>query len=553
MGVVFRGYDPDMARDVAIKVLRSDPSLNEAERDEIRARFDREAKAAGGLNHTGIVAHYERGEIDGNRFIVMEFVEGRSLDSLMREGPRPTIGESLAILRQMAAALDYAHSRGVIHRDIKPANVLIQNGGTVKIADFGIAKCSLLGAATSSSMVIGSPHYMAPEQIEARPVDSRTDQWALAVTAYELLTGAKPFQSDSVVNLFQQILSASPRNPCDLDSTIPSAARSVFSKALSKAADARFETCAAFVEALANAVLPEGAGSGAGVKQLRPVVHFKPAWIAVAVGIVVLFAAIFWWTTTRTGGMPADRRAADPGTGRTPRASEVRRNSRDALDYVWIAPGTFRMGCSVNDTDCRADETGHEVTITKGYWLGSTEVTTGAFKRFCRAAGGHLPAAPDFNPDWSNDKLPISGVSWDDASRFCAWAQGRLPTEAEWEFAARGGVPAARYGSLGQIAWTRENSGQRAREVGTLQPNPYGLFDMIGNVWEWTADRYEEQYYSRSPRADPAGPETGHFRVLRGGSWIRDAAEIRVSLRYPLLPANPDHGVGFRCALDEMP
>lgn len=254
MGVVFRAHDPAMARDIALKVLRLDAGLEPAQMQEIERRFEREAQAAGALNHPNIVASYERGEIGGHKFIVMEFVEGSALHKLMSEGPRPSLQTSLNIVRQIAAGLDYAHSRGVIHRDIKPANVLMPNeGGGAKIADFGIAKAALGGSITMSSSVLGSPHYMSPEQIEGRSVTGRADQWSLAVTAYELLAGQKPFDSDSIAALFQKILSAQPRDPCELDARIPSAARNVFQRALSKLPEDRFETCTAFVEALAIA------------------------------------------------------------------------------------------------------------------------------------------------------------------------------------------------------------------------------------------------------------------------------------------------------------
>ena len=235
MGVVFRAHDPAMARDIALKVLRLDAGLEPAQMQEIERRFEREAQAAGGLNHPNIVASYERGEIGGHKFIVMEFVEGSALHKLMSEGPRPSLQTSLNIVRQIAAGLDYAHSHGVIHRDIKPANIMLPSeGGGAKIADFGIAKATLGGSITMSSSVLGSPHYMSPEQIEGRSVTGRADQWSLAVTAYELLAGQKPFDSDSIAALFQKILSAQPRDPSELDARIPSAARNIFQRALSK-------------------------------------------------------------------------------------------------------------------------------------------------------------------------------------------------------------------------------------------------------------------------------------------------------------------------------
>ena len=211
------------------------------------------------------------------------------------------------------------------------------------------------------------------------------------------------------------------------------------------------------------------------------------------------------------------------------------------------------MGCSAGDLACGPDEPPHDVILGKGFWCGRTEVPTSAFTRFVAVSGARMPAAPDFNPGWANDALPITNVTWDDAARFCRWAQGRLPTEAEWEYAARAASPAAHYAALDDIAWSRSNSELRAHEVALKQSNAFGLFDTLGNVWEWTADRYDAEYYQRSPLHDPQGPETGEYRVLRGGAWARVPSEIRVSARYPLLPGNPDQGIGFRCLADQLP
>jgi serine/threonine protein kinase len=572
MGVVFRAHDPEMSRDVALKVLRLDPSLGAPEQEEIQRRFDREAKSAGGLNHPNIVAHYERGEAGGYKYIVMEFVDGRALHSVMAEGPRPDLESSLAILGQMAAGLDYAHGRGVIHRDIKPANVLLAYAGGAKIADFGIAKSTLAGSMTSASMVIGSPHYMSPEQIEGRGVTGRADQWSLAVTAYELLAGRKPFDSDSIAALFQQILATQPRDPREFDRRIPSAARLVFEKAMSKAPEERYENCAAFVEALAAAayapapspaVEPVTTTSPA----TRPTTHVPSAksarWTLLA-GIplfaaLMICAGVLWLPksphtagvafTAAPGKAPAAVTPADPSL----KAGQARVNRRDDLIYLWIPSGTFRMGCSPGDTDCRPDETPHDVAISRGFWLSQAEVTAAAYKHFSLATEAAMPKPPDDNPNWTDLTRPVSNVTWDGAAAYCRWTEGRLPTEAEWEYAARAGAAQERYGPIAQIAWFAGNSGAHAHPVKTLQPNAFGLFDMLGNVWEWTADFYGREYYSQSPAQDPAGPARGEYRVLRGGSWLRSPADVRVSLRYPTLAGSPDQVVGFRCAATDLP
>ena len=549
MGVVFQAHDPGMGRDVAIKVLRLDSTLNQVEREEISRRFEGEARAAGGLNHPNIVAHYERGEIDGHRYIVMELVEGPTLHHLMSQEQRPNAEQCLPWLGQIAAALDYAHSRGVVHRDIKPANILLQHGNVAKIADFGIAKSTLSPGVTATAVMIGSPHYMAPEQIEAQPVSSRTDQWALAVTAYELLSGRRPFQSESVASLFQQILLARLPDPTEFAPDIPPNAQLVFSKALSKVPGHRFESCTAFISALGACFRQEQPPAAPSrIPSRRRVRQASLAAITIlTIATASLVAATYFKSEAKTEEV-AQQSTLGLRTG------EVRLSRRDGLSYVWIGPGQFKMGCSDGDTDCEGDEQAHLVTLTRGYWIARTEVTVAAFKRFAAATNNPLPAAHVSNGNWLNEAAPISNVSWDQAVTYCRWAEARLPTEAEWEMAARSGSAQARYGALDEVAWHKDNSGGSPRVIALKRPNAFGMVDVLGNVWEWTADRYARDYYSAVvARTDPQGPGTGNFRVLRGGSWLRTASEVRVSDRYPVRPENPDHGIGLRCASDEMP
>ncbi len=224
---------------------------------------------------------------------------------------------------------------------------------------------------------------------------------------------------------------------------------------------------------------------------------------------------------------------------------QVEVNPRDGLKYVYIPPGTFMMGCSPADSECSDDEKpAHQVTITKGFWMGQTEVTVGAYKRFASATGGSMPAAPSFNRDWGNEQMPMVEVTWDEAQTYCRWAGGRLPTEAEWEYAARASSTEARYGLLDDTAWYGNNSGHGTHDVAQKRPNSWGLFDMLGNVWEWVDDWYKN-YYGSSPATDPGGPSSGSVRVMRGGSWYLDAGYARVSSREGDYPSNRSDGL--RC------
>jgi formylglycine-generating enzyme required for sulfatase activity len=234
---------------------------------------------------------------------------------------------------------------------------------------------------------------------------------------------------------------------------------------------------------------------------------------------------------------------------------EVRVNPKDGLKYVWIPPGSFEMGCSPGDSECEGDEKPpHQVTITKGFWLGQTEVTVGAYKRFAAGTGKAMPTAPDFNPGWSKDQMPIVNVSWEDAQAYCAWAGGRLPTEAEWEYAARAGSTEARYGPIDEVAWHSNNSGERTYEVGQKRPNGFGLYDMLGNVCEWVNDWFDENYYQNSPSQDPPGPASGGVRGLRGGSWANYGRLVCVSYRLRGDPTVRFQIIGVRCAREgEIP
>jgi len=229
-----------------------------------------------------------------------------------------------------------------------------------------------------------------------------------------------------------------------------------------------------------------------------------------------------------------------------PQLSKTKQNSRDDLIYVRVEPGTFKMGCSQNDIQCiDAEKPSHSVTISKAFWIGQTEVTQEAYKK---VIGSSLPN------HFRGDKLPVDSASWNDAQVYCEAVGMRIPTEAEYEFAARGGTAEARYGPLVKIAWYDGDSGRKTHEVQKQNPNGYQLYDMLGNVWEWVADWYGPyQRDGKHPEQDPKGPHDGYNRVLRGGSANQGSDVVRVSYRVGNEPG--DHGgtnyVGFRCAAND--
>lgn len=228
-----------------------------------------------------------------------------------------------------------------------------------------------------------------------------------------------------------------------------------------------------------------------------------------------------------------------------PQTNDSKPNSTDKLVYVRIKAGTFKMGCSQDDSQCDDAETpSHSVRISKDFWIGQTEVTQEAYQR---VTGSSLPN------HFKGDKLPVDSASWNDAQVYCEAIGMRLPTEAEYEFAARGGSNEARYGPLVKIAWYAGNSGQKTHEVQTQRANDYQLYDMLGNVWEWVADWYGP--YRGDLKQDPKGPASGYFRVLRGGSVSQTSDLVRVSYRLGNEPGDRggNNYLGFRCAGDNVP
>ena len=238
MGVVYHGRDAAIGRPVAIKVIRIDAGTSAEESAQLRQRLIREASVAGKIYHPGIVTVHQLGEEGSNVFIVMEFVEGSSLEHLITHNPKLERAWSLDILAQIAVALDYAHKAGVVHRDIKPANILVRADGRVKIADFGIAKmtASATSGMTAAGVSIGSPAYMSPEQIQASEIDGRSDQFALATIAFQMLAGRMPFRGTTAHTLMFQIVTADPFEQQPGDAPLSPAVRAVLTRGLAKKA-----------------------------------------------------------------------------------------------------------------------------------------------------------------------------------------------------------------------------------------------------------------------------------------------------------------------------
>ena len=239
MGVLYRARDPVLERDVALKMMHVDFTLDATARE----RFQREAKAVARLQHRNVVTIHELGEVDGTPYIVMEFLSGRDLDALLKGEVELSIVQKIDIAAQLCEGLAYAHDQGIIHRDIKPGNVRVLEDGIVKILDFGIAKFAM-SSVTQSGTVMGTPSYMAPEQIMGQPLDGRADLFAVGVLLYELFTGAKPFSGDSPTAVVYQIMHVEPPSVREKVPDLPDAIEEIIARALQKDPNDRYARAA---------------------------------------------------------------------------------------------------------------------------------------------------------------------------------------------------------------------------------------------------------------------------------------------------------------------
>ena len=253
MGIVYRGVDPTIHRTVAIKTLRLS-EFEDEDLDEIKQRFFREAESAGLLNHPNIVAIYDAGEEHDLAYIAMEFLNGENLVQFTHEGNLLPVRRVLTITAQVASALDYAHKKNVVHRDIKPANImLLKETNNIKVTDFGIARITS-SSKTKTGVVMGTPSYMSPEQVNGRKVDGRSDVFALGIVMFEMLTGQKPFVSEDVTSLLYQISHARHPSARKLNPKIPMVVEKIIDKALAKDVDDRYRKAGHMAEHLIRVV-----------------------------------------------------------------------------------------------------------------------------------------------------------------------------------------------------------------------------------------------------------------------------------------------------------
>ena len=271
MGAVYKAEDLKLKRTVALKFLSSRALADEDQ----RARFLREAQAAGGLDHPNICTVYEVEEVAGETFIAMAYVDGRNLQDKIAAGPLE-IDDALDIARQVAQGLEAAHRKEVVHRDIKPANVIMTREGVAKIVDFGLAQLGGEGRLTDEGVTIGTTAYMSPEQTMADPVDHRTDIWSVGALIYELVTGQPPFRGYYGDAIVYSIVHEEPEAISELRRDVPPALEQIVTKALAKSPDERYQQMGEMLAALES--LDTNVESGTGETPAPPVIAVERKW-----------------------------------------------------------------------------------------------------------------------------------------------------------------------------------------------------------------------------------------------------------------------------------
>ncbi len=263
MGVVFKGFDPQIEREVAIKTIRPD-LMGTEEQTAWTERFAREVRAAARCIHPNVVTIFEFGEVEGFPFIVMEYCPARPLSDFLMSRKAFEVPSALFVVSQVLAALGAAHSAGIVHRDIKPGNVLLLDSGAVKVTDFGIARLES-STMTAHGAMVGTPSYMSPEQYMGRPVDLRSDLFSTAVLAYELLTGQRPFQGATQAELMYRLLNEEPAALYQANPAVPPGIEAAVLRCLAKVPDMRFQSAGEFAGALAS-----GAGDAEAATIIAP-------------------------------------------------------------------------------------------------------------------------------------------------------------------------------------------------------------------------------------------------------------------------------------------
>jgi serine/threonine protein kinase len=623
MGAVYLAHDSELDRNVALKV----PKFSSGDREELRARFYREARSAGTLHHRNICPVFDIGEIDGHLYITMAFINGCPLSDLIQPDKPFAPAEAANLVAKLAVGLAAAHEQGVVHRDLKPSNIMVDKLGEPIVMDFGLAQQdrTLETELTKAGSILGTPAYMSPEQVagDTEKIGPPTDIYTLGVILFQLLTGRLPFQGD-LMSLLYKIANEPPVMPSSLCGEVDPEIEAICTRMMAKSIEDRFasmnEVAAALNAYAHNTSTEPSFESGCSTQRdgetsaRSKTLVWSLVGIAVAMLLLVV-AGISYWTFSGLGLGPGQgpeqvakqqpqskqRNVPKPPSAIFPfdsvRGKELQHNCAKFLDveekwtnsldmeFVLIPPGEFKMGSSDEEIEAAVAEAEQlnlgtnyieyiqaegplrDEKIERAFYLATTEVNVAQFKEFVRETSyrttaetnglggfGFVSRQQTEGVDWGNpeidqtDQHPVVEITLADAEQFCHWLSQkegiryRLPTEVQWEYACRAGTYSSwscgdEAETLKAFAWYAENSDYTTHPVGTKSPNAFGLYDVHGNVREWTA-------------RVPNSPETG---ILRGGAFLKPPLLLRSAQRIAFKAVTPYPYHGFRVLAEVQP
>ena len=610
-GEVYRVMHLKLNAARAIKVLRKDaPGLGSTEYGEYQDRFKLEAQLGAKLNHPNIIQVHDF-EMNGeDLLLVMEYAAGGNLSKRIEQAkqsgtPMP-LGTALTIAEEVAGGLAKLHEMDVVHRDLKPSNILFDEKGHAKVADLGLAQVpggpSMRSQLSTPALHPGTPAYMSPEQKNSRDyLTPPSDVYALGLVLFEMLTG-RVYRSqppgtriDSMRDnipewlddLLASMLSEKPENrPWNGNAVLPK----LHDRLPLKEEKQKAERSQKLAGGLVGEVVLEKAE-----RERKPALSANFRFLGVGgIIVIVLILSVYWInyfthlpTTpkpfltaqatftfelpTATHELPTETSISSTPS-LVPQGGSLQVSPMDQMTMIYIPEGSFLMGTDPSDamTECRkfftncvrdwflSEAPPHHVNLS-AFWIDRTEITNGMYA-LCVSAGActHPHGSNSNTRDGYTDDpqyadYPVIYVTWYDAQDYCKWAGRRLPTEADWEKAARG-VNGSMY-PWGNGAPNSQllNYDSEVKDTTTVGSYPqgassYGVLDMAGNVWEWVADWYGETYYATSPVDNPSGPASGTQRVNRGGSWAGDVGDVRSAHRNKDAPDWSSYELGFRCA-----
>ena len=485
---------------------------------EFMKRFVAEGRAALECSHPNIVTTYEADQTEGVAYIAMEHLQGETLKLLLERGKLRTMTERGAIAWQVARGLAYLHRRNIIHRDIKPENVHVDASGHAKIFDFGVAR-QKDQQITREGQLLGTPLYMSPEQVRGEPVTPAADIYSFGVLMFMMFTGSFPYRAVSRDDLYAAVIFYLPDLAALEGQGIPPLVVQLITQCLQKQPAARPASFDEIENRLRPLAPPQLVNDAA--PALKPKMSVKwPLWLLAALLLIGAGAAALWYLSR-------------------PKPLEPRILTK--AGYMVLAPA----GQALVGRERRSIQLG-------AFYMDRAEVSNESYREFSRATGRDIPAASQELPA----SFPAVNVSYDEAAAFCAWAGKRLPTDVEWEKAARG--PEGRlypWGDQPRVDLVNIPYGNEPNELQPVESNlggasPYGAINMLGNVWEWVAK--PEPLEERDLREVVVNPpvtlnERGY--QIRGGSFQQTIDLGQAVWDFAVAPARLKRSdIGFRCA-----